>query len=153
MYEFNMNMKRFKQLLAAYGANVERWPDEERDEAARFVETNQQAKTLLSEEALFDEALDAWQVEPLYDARDKTLARLGNNADRNLADRFVDWLLPDLDHAGARLWRPALLAGIALTLGIALGSTVSLESNNEADVWQEELHVMALNTEQMEAAR
>lgn len=146
-------MERIKQLLAAYGANVERWPDEERDEATKFVEANKQAKTLLNEEALFDEALDAWQVEPLYDARDKILARLEKTEERNIADRFVEWLLPDVDQADTRLWRPALLAGIALTLGIALGSTVSLESNNEADVWQEELHVMALNTEQMEAAR
>ncbi|MEX2489850.1 MAG: hypothetical protein WD356_10040 [Pseudomonadales bacterium] len=147
MSKYAMNMDRFEQLLSAYGANAGRWPDNDREQAMEFAATNSRARQLLDEAAILDEALDAWEVDPLQGMKAKILARLPEGNHRDALDRFIDWLLPDLDHVGTWLWRPAFLAGMTLTLGILLGSTVSLDVTDEADLWQEELRVMALNTD------
>lgn len=145
-----MNMTRFEQLIAAYGAAIERWPEEERLAARAFIESNPETNTLLHKAARLDEALDAYKVESGDTIRDDILARL---PEPTALDRFIDWLLPDRVHIGAWLWRPALLASLALMLGVVLGGTLSFAPANDAGVWQEELYVMALNTEDMEPTR
>lgn len=145
-----MDIARFKHLLSAYGAAIERWPEEERNAAREFIESNPETNALLREAALLDQALDAYKAESINTIREDILARLPDRTRRGLLDRFIDWLLPDLGYMGAWLWRPALLASVALILGIVLGSTLSLDPANDAGVWQEELHVMALNSEDME---
>lgn len=142
-----MDMDRFKQLIAAYGASFERWPQEERYAAREFSASNEEGNALLGEADALDEMLDAYHVESADAITQKVLARLPERTRRSLLDRFIDWLLPDLGHPGLRFRRPAILAGLALTVGIILGGTLPLDSTDNASVWQEELYVMALNTE------
>lgn len=142
-----MDIDRFNQLIAAYGASFERWPHEDRYAAREFSASNKEANALLREADALDKMLDVYQVRSADTITQKILARLPERMPRSSLDRFMDWLVPDLGHTGLRFRRPAILAGVALTLGIILGGTLPLNSINDADVWQEELHVMALNTE------
>lgn len=142
-----MDMDRFKQLTAAYGASFERWPREERYAARKFSASDEKANALLGEADALDEMLDAYHVESSDMIAQKVLARLPERTRRSLPDRFMDWLIPDLGHMGLRFRRPAILAGLVLTVGIILGGTLPLDSTDNASVWQEELYVMALNTE------
>lgn len=141
-----MDMDRFKQLIAAYGASFERWPQEERYAAREFSAFNEEANALLREADALDEMLDTYRVESADAITQKLLARLPERR-RSLLDRFIDWLLPEPGDMGPRFRRPAILAGLALTVGIILGGTLPLDSTDNASVWQEELYVMALNTE------
>ncbi len=141
-----MEMERFEQLLAAYGASFQRWPAEERDAAQILLQSSEEARRLHAQTAALDRMLDAWQVEPPDDLRERILAQLPRTV-RTPLDRFVDWLMPDMEHMGAQVWRPALVAAIPLLVGIILGSTLDIVSDgtDSPEVWQEEIYLMALN--------
>jgi hypothetical protein len=56
--------KRLSELLAAYGASPERWPEPEREAARRLVESSAEAAALAKEAAALDRVLDAVTIEP-----------------------------------------------------------------------------------------
>lgn len=53
-----MTENTFKSLIAAYGGDPSRWPEDRQDQALTFAATDK-GKTLLSEEALLDDLLAA----------------------------------------------------------------------------------------------
>jgi hypothetical protein len=57
-----MNAERFEQLIDAYGARPERWPDAEREAAEQWLAATPDAVVRLGEAARLDRALDAWSL-------------------------------------------------------------------------------------------
>lgn len=59
-----MTPERFRQIIAAYGAEPQRWPDVERNAAQAFVSGNSEAQAMLEQEASLDRVLGAYRVAP-----------------------------------------------------------------------------------------
>jgi hypothetical protein len=102
-----MNQDRFLNLAVAYGADMNRWPADERAVAAIFAAANPQVvEGCLAAERLLDEALQR------YDARDASAALRA----RIIADA------PRERTAGAvRRWIAAAGLGLALAASAAAG--------------------------------
>jgi hypothetical protein len=54
-----MDTQRFRALLASYGADFLRWPEDERARAEAFLSTSGEAALLMAEERRVDQLLDA----------------------------------------------------------------------------------------------
>ncbi|HVZ98745.1 MAG TPA: hypothetical protein VG841_00360 [Caulobacterales bacterium] len=54
-----MDAARFEAIVAAYGADVRRWPEAERQAAEWFARTQPEAAALCAEARALDSALDA----------------------------------------------------------------------------------------------
>lgn len=64
-----MNTKRLEQILAAYGAKSERWPELERQDALSLLARDAQAQQLLRDARRLDGLLDSLPaLEPTLDA-------------------------------------------------------------------------------------
>ncbi|MBD3649467.1 MAG: hypothetical protein HUJ31_18900 [Pseudomonadales bacterium] len=147
MSKQDMNKDRLRQLVSTYGASPARWPEEEREAAARFVEANPEVREALSREAALDELLDTFNVDVPHDLRNRILARIHDETSTDFADRLIDWIIPPRRY----LWRPVLAAMVPLVTGIVLGGALRLEEAvDDADIWQEEIYVMALNFDETE---
>lgn len=59
-----MTPERFRQIVEAYGATPQRWPEGERTAAEAFARTNPAAQTMLAREASLDSMLGAYRVAP-----------------------------------------------------------------------------------------
>ena len=57
-----MNFARFETLVAAYGATLTRWPEDERDAAVAFARSDARAAALLAEANAIDALLFAHHV-------------------------------------------------------------------------------------------
>lgn len=138
-----MNMDRLRQLLKTYGASPDRWPDEDRDAARKLLAENPDARRWLSAEASLDEMLNTFEVDVPVELKHRILARIPETSN-DMLDRLIDWIIPSRDH----LWRPVVVAIIPLVAGIVIGGTVRIgDTADDADIWQEEIYVMALNAD------
>jgi hypothetical protein len=79
-----MTLKRFKQLLDAYGADLARWPAAERQAARALIAADPRAGLARAETAELDAFLDRYAPEPVSAAR--VAAAL-----RGLPPRASDW--------------------------------------------------------------
>jgi hypothetical protein len=52
-----LTLQRFRALAAAYGADLNRWPQKERDEARILLQTSAQARMQLQEALMLDEVI------------------------------------------------------------------------------------------------
>ena len=59
-----MTPERFRQIIAAYGAAPQRWPEAERDAAQAFVSGNSKAQSMLAQEASLDRMLSSYRIAP-----------------------------------------------------------------------------------------
>ncbi len=59
-----ISVERFEQLLAAYGAAPEHWPETERSAAQRLLDESAAARRLLAHAAALDALLDHAAIEP-----------------------------------------------------------------------------------------
>lgn len=73
-----LTFDRFKALAEAYGADLTRWPAEERAEAYALLDSSEAARSLLSETALLDDAIDVERA-----LRDKI--RIGDTSEQAAA--------------------------------------------------------------------
>jgi hypothetical protein len=64
-----MTLKRFKQLLDAYGADLARWPVDERQAARMLLAADPRARQARAETAELDAFLDRYAPEPVSAAR------------------------------------------------------------------------------------
>lgn len=58
-----MTKDEFENMIAAYGANADRWPEERRLAAQHYLNTNPDAQTLAQREAELDRVLDYAEVD------------------------------------------------------------------------------------------
>lgn len=100
-----MKRERFDVILAAYGADPQRWPEAERADALAFVQADSDARAALDAVAELDALLPAAVISP--QPSDTLTARLWRAAPR--PEFFADWR------------RAAAAAALALVLGLGGG--------------------------------
>ena len=150
-----MNLDRFSQIVAAYGARTEVWPIEERDAAVNFMDSNTEAQKLIQYELILDQQLD--QFDPANSNLDALKSRIvativsEQRGQSNLLDRILAWVLPENP---IQLWRPALAASCPLIIGIMIGMNIDMNMDvsqiNTSESWDEEFCIMALTTDCVE---
>lgn len=111
----NMNLDRFRELLAAYGTHFERWPADERTSAREFLLSSPEARAAFDEEGALDTLLDAAQAPPLTSQLAAQLARIPLQASQGLPFKR------------RALWMPALGWAAAAVLGVWAGAQFSYE--------------------------
>ena len=136
-----MNLKRFQQLLDAYGTREENWPREEKEAARSLRQSNPQCERLLQRYRPLDDYLDEYVTRIPSGLSNKILSGLP----MPLIDRIVNWLIPDVK---SEIWKPAIAGSLPLILGMMLGASAigslldSVESDNN---WDEEIYLLALD--------
>lgn len=109
-----LTLQRFLELLAAYGSQLSRWPEAEREAAQVLLHASEPARASLAEEAKLDAALDTLVAEDLSPAFAR---RLNEIPIRVPAKARARWPFQ-------RLWAPTLGWAAAAALGVALGSGI-----------------------------
>lgn len=108
-----MRKERFRQLLAAYGADPGRWPAGERDAALALLAAEPELRALVGRERWLNDLLDAHDPGAL-----PGLAAAGTALPRHLPPqrrRFWAWL------GGERLWPEIATLAAAALLGVTIG--------------------------------
>lgn len=159
-----MNLHRFKQILDAYGANPNRWPEEERESALAFSTNNQQACQLMLEYKMLDEALDSYdapmlnpdmpslisgKLSGILPANKGTEQHSGNPED--WLNSVFAWLIPSADQIRRHIWRPVTAASIVFVVGISIGmnigTTTEADTNHVVYMWEEDAYGFALSSD------
>lgn len=144
-----MNTDRLDKVLAVYGADEARWPEADKVALGELLAANPALRVRLETHRQLDAALDAYLVDiPPFDATAfaATLPQKGDD----LISLLLAWLVPTVDGDGvlenirAGLWRPAFAAACTLVLGITIGSTMTIESDDDGDSWDDEIYILAL---------
>ena len=118
----SMTLERFEALVAAYGADVARWPAEERLAAHDFAKDAPEAQRLLEEAAALDTLLAAVPTPVASPAlMAAVLAHTAQPMDRPAGGigGFLAALWPK-----AAAWKPASVFASAMVLGMLLGVNV-----------------------------
>lgn len=100
-----MKLERFAELLAAYGAGAERWPESEREAAEALLAASPEARAALADARRLDRMLDALPnpaagLDPgLVAAR--AIARSQAAAGAGASRRGFWWFVPSLSGLAA----------------------------------------------------
>jgi len=122
-----MNLERFKQMLDIYGGHPHRWPPHERQAAQKLLETSNIAQQWQQAAITLDQLLDhAVEIMPTAGLKSRILASAQVIVHEiDIWQWLAQWLwgttLPQ------HLWRPALIVGLPIFLGIGLGTSVSYQ--------------------------
>lgn len=126
-----MTRERFAALVDAYGAEMARWPEEERLAAYAFSRANPEVTALLAEADAIDALLAAATMSAPDGLRSRVLAQCA-------MPQYSTWTLmrmraaPALKGAletlwpGQAVWKPATVFASALALGAVLAFNVTL---------------------------
>lgn len=112
-----MTKDRVRELLAAYGADAERWPEAEREPARRLAASDPGLASEIAEAAALDALLDAMPVPAPSPALRVRLKAIPDRAPARWAER-----LSALWPFGAP-WRPAAGLVAAALVGVLVGFT------------------------------
>ena len=105
-----MNVHEFEDCLDQFGSDLNRWPQQQRIDASELLNSNSNAKALLSaQEKLDGLLLEAFEVPEPYGLERKILERRARN-------RF------DLRYWLQFIWKPAFAAALSLGFGFYLGA-------------------------------
>jgi len=85
-----MTLRRFRALTQSYGAELQRWPQDERGAAEELLESSGEARALLEQEGSLDEAIAAASARERSErwpqgAEDAALARLRSGVANRIA--------------------------------------------------------------------
>jgi hypothetical protein len=131
-----MDWTRFKALIDAYGADLTRWPVDERALAEAFrAQHPEEAHAALRAGAALDRLLD--QAEPARvpaDLADRIMARFPRRTATVAASPRVSFWRAWAEDLwpGAPAWRPALAFAASMALGIGLGFLGPIENSIES---------------------
>jgi hypothetical protein len=147
-----MNSHRFTQIIDAYGSRAERWPQDEREAMQQYISIHASAQQYLHSQISLDALLDAETGQPSLQQK-RLEARIMANLppafptrqDDSLADRLLAWLLPGPNKYA--FWRPTLVACLPLLVGLAIGSNVSLEAQDDSYTWDEQVYLLGLSAD------
>jgi hypothetical protein len=113
-----ITLERFKDLVAAYGADPARWPERERVAALGLLERSGKARRLMDEAQAIDRLLDlSPTVAVTPELQSRILAQLHPRASSASVAGFLAALLP-----GRPAWLPAAALMASLALGLAVGT-------------------------------
>ncbi len=136
-----MNIKRFQQLLEAYGTREENWPREEREAARMLLQSNSECERLFQQYQQLDGYLDEYVTRIPAGLSEKILSGLP----MPLVDRIISWLIPDVK---SEIWKPAIAGSLPLVVGVILGTSTLgslLDAAEPTDNWEEEIYLLALD--------
>ncbi|MDP2284369.1 MAG: hypothetical protein Q8L06_09530 [Pseudohongiella sp.] len=128
-----ISLQRFEQLLDAYGASPQRWPDHERAAALQLLAQSPHAVQLMQNVQWLDQELDLLPAPDFSHLSAKLLQQPLPARQKSLTEQLLGWLLPWQQHSAALFWRPAALACVPLMLGLVLGSQLDIFSHAYAD--------------------
>ena len=120
-----MNKVKFDHLLATYGAELEKWPEEHRITAKLALTSHSDWEKDVNDARHLDNHLDSLlssysvdrsEIAGLEQAiLDKTIYK------RSALDRFLDWMAP-----AESIWHPALAACLPILVGLSIGLMVDI---------------------------
>lgn len=125
-----LTLKRFKTMTDSYGADLLRWPEQERAAAQTFLERSAEARTLLADARVLDEALAVAGARQSATHRrnnheEVALARLRSGVAKRIAVAsgrsrvsLMEWAL-SVTIRGA-LSKPSRWAGLATACSVAV---------------------------------
>lgn len=125
----SLSLTRAKEILNAYGAESERWPEDERGDLLQLLARSPELQALRKSASRLDDLLDEWQPEAISHT-DISVGSLPTQMrkKRGWADQVAAIFLP-----GLLGWRQAALAAAPLTLGFIWG----LSGEPPSDDWSE----------------
>ena len=116
--------KREIDDIATYGAEQSAWPEAERGATLDALQSNDQVRQILSEEASLDSLLQQSARVATLDATQvaqQIARRLPQQL--TLSQRLSRGLEVVAESLSSDVWKPALAASLTLSAGIAVGST------------------------------
>ena len=130
------SQKRALDLIAAYGAEDSAWPEAERASTLAALQSSDQLRQSLNAEASLDSRLQqSVRVATLDGAQiaEQIARRLPQQL--TVSQQLGRRLEIVAESLSSNIWKPALAAGLTLSAGIAVGSTiyVPLEDWSQAE--------------------
>ena len=124
-----LSPSRAKAILNAYGAEPEKWPEDERGDLLQLLAQSPELQALRETASRLDGLLDEWQPEVISNT-DILVGSLPAQTPKkqNWTDQVAAIFLP-----GLLGWRQAVLAAAPLTLGFIWG----LSGEPPSDDWSE----------------
>lgn len=123
-----MTEQRVYTLIAAYGADPVRWPEDEREAAMALLDATPALRAILNEALTIDGFLDTNHHRQVL-TPEAILAQLPApgliERIQRWGQRVLDWLTPS---APSDFWRPAVAAMVPLALGVAIGVGTAADS-------------------------
>ena len=128
-----MTLRRFRALAQSYGAELHRWPREERGAAQALLESSEEARALLAQERSLDAAISAASPRGAQ-AQDAALARLRSGVAARIATEDIraqqpgglfSWLLrggQDFVSLRRRRLGLATSGALAIVAGLLIGA-------------------------------
>jgi hypothetical protein len=124
--------ERFEALLSAYGADLARFPEKERERALRTLACSDTARAMFERERAFDSALGSLGTPELPPQLARRLAELPlRSPQRRFALPSFRWVVPGLGWAAA------------LSIGLFLGMNDAANEGESATEGATELHIAA----------
>jgi ferric-dicitrate binding protein FerR (iron transport regulator) len=114
-----LSLAEFRELVAAYGAVPERWPEPLREPARALLAASAEARALAAREEELDAVLQDCAPPPLSPAFERRLNEIPVRARRGMRFR------------PRALWAPALAWALAAVCGVWLGSAYPEEQTSE----------------------
>jgi hypothetical protein len=116
--------KRALDVIAAYGAEQSAWPEEERGATLDALQSSDQLKEMLSDEASLDSLLQrSARVATLDGAHLAQQIAHRVPQQLTLSQRLSRRLEVVAESLSSDVWKPALAASLTLSAGLAVGST------------------------------
>lgn len=123
-----MTLKRFRALARSYGAELQRWPPEERGAARELLDSSEEARALLEQERSLDEIIGAAaaseQDAALARLRSAVAARIASSEAQAKPAGWLGWLFGSASGvAPVRMRRLGLAtsAAFAVIAGLLVG--------------------------------
>jgi hypothetical protein len=117
--------KRAKDVITAYGAEQSAWPEAERAATLDALQSSDQVRQILSDEASLDSLLQqSARVAKLDAAQIAQQIARGLPQQLTLSQRLSRGLEVVAESFSSDVWKPTLAASLTLSAGIAVGSTV-----------------------------
>jgi len=139
----SQTIERFSQLIDSYGAEVKRWPVDERVAALKLLETSETARHLQQSALNLDNLLDDTQIlKPSPQLRNRILNTIKIKPRKEAWQWLGEWLMGTTLHE--HILRPAFAVILPLLLGISLGLNLNSMPESEQTWFEEEINLLAL---------
>jgi anti-sigma factor RsiW len=130
-----MTEDRVSALIAAFGADPARWPEDERAAACAMLASSERLRAELAGAAMLDDRLDALRDDPFVSLPDERLAAMAARIeDRQLENRERVRMPPKRRSLGLLPSEWGSLAA-ACVFGVVLGLSTPFGASDDTDQW------------------
>jgi hypothetical protein len=131
-----VKLGRFSAILEAYGADPQRWPSDEREDALALTKSSVPAARALAEAHVLDAVLLKQAFPDIAEEAERFTilhSAILSGARRRTSTWFGRWF--GIDLAPSQLWPSVAGLALATVLGFAvgLGGLLQLETDHDAD--------------------